>query len=320
MVTTERFYRFVDEVFQALWEDDPVFATSCGVHDYDDKLGRMSPEAIEEHVAKLKQFIDRLEGFNGTLQGEEELDRQALLAQLRGSLIGWEDIRWHTKEPALYLDHALYGAYLLIARPFAPLTQRLENLQKRLREFRRLLTEACYTLQPESVPPVYLTIAMETLEGAKTFLSGAIVQAVQGERDERLRRDVLKAVDEAGLALTEFENWLKERVAPKARGSFSIGPDLFTQILRQEHLLTETPDELEAMGREVLETTKRDLEGIARHLDQEKPWFVLAEELKRHHPPRDLIVQTYAEEVEKARQFVIEKGIATLPEGEGFGS
>jgi hypothetical protein len=38
-----RFQGLVDEVLKALWEDDPVFATACGIHDYDDRLGTNEP-------------------------------------------------------------------------------------------------------------------------------------------------------------------------------------------------------------------------------------------------------------------------------------
>ncbi len=315
-MSDDRFYRLVDEVLQALWQDDPVFATACGIHDHDDRLGQMSSDAIEQHVATLKRFIGELERLNDNLSKDDEADRKALLAKLRSSLLDWEVIRWHNKEPSLYLDHALYGAFLLIAREFAPLNQRMECTAKRLREFRRVLDEAKGNIVPEAVPAVYLDTAVETLNGAKVFLSGAVPQVADRLTDDALRREVLRAIDEAGLALTDFEGWLQQRVAPNARGDYALGVDLFTQILRDEHLLSETPDELEGMGREVLAQTQRELEQAAKAIDPDMPWFELVEQLKNYHPPRDRIVQTYAEEVGKARQFVIDMGIATLPEGE----
>jgi uncharacterized protein (DUF885 family) len=118
------------------------------------------------------------------------------------------------------------------------------------------------------------------------------------------------------LALTDFERFLQERVAPQARGDYAIGTDFFTAKLREEHLLSETPDELEAMGQEVLEQTKAELEKVAKAIEPEVPWFELVERLKAHHPPRDRLVEVYAEEVAKARQFVVDKNLATIPEGE----
>lgn len=315
-VSDDRFNRLVDEVLQALWQDDPVFATACGIHDHDDRLGQMSSDAVEQHIATLKRFIGELERLDGSLSKDAEADRKALLAKLRRSLLDWEVIRWQVKEPSLYLDHALYGAFLLIAREFAPLERRMECMAKRLREFRRVLNEAKGNIVPEAVPAVYLDTAIETLNGAKTFLSTAVPQVADQIDDESLRREVLRAVDDAGLALTDFEEWLEQHVAPNARGDYAVGIDLFTQILQDEHLLTETPDELEEMGREVLAQTQAELKQTAKAIDPDMPWFELVERLKNQHPPRELIVQTYADEVEKARQFVMERGIATLPEGE----
>lgn len=308
--------KLVDEILQALWQDDPVFATACGIHDYDHKLASLAPDAIDGHITMLKRFISQLEQIDGGLSKDEDADRQALLAWMKGRLVDWEAIQWHKKEPALYLDHALYGAYLLVARDFAPLQQRMECLANRLKEFRRLVEEAKANIAPEQVPPVYLETASETLEGAKAFLSTAVPQVAEMLSEDSLRREVLRSVDSAGVALTEFEAWLRNSVAPKARGKFAIGSDLFVQLLRDEHLLTETPEELEAMGREVLEQTKAELEKVARAIEPNSAWFELVERLKEHHPPKERIVETYAEEVEKARQFVIDKGIATVPEGE----
>ncbi|MCS7186227.1 MAG: DUF885 domain-containing protein [Armatimonadetes bacterium] len=308
--------QLVDEILQTLWQDDPVFATACGIHNYDHKLASLAPEAVEHHISMLKGFISQLEQIDGSLSKEEDADRQALLAWMRGRLVDWEAIQWHKKEPALYLDHALYGAYLLVARDFAPLQQRMECLASRLKEFKRLVQEAKVNIAPEQVPPVYLETASETLEGAKAFLSTAVPQAAEMLGEDSLKRDVLKSVDDAGVALTEFEAWLRDSVSPKAQGSFAVGEDLFVQLLRMEHLLTETPDELETMGREILEQAKAELEKVAKSVDPNLTWFELVERLKEHHPPKERIVETYAEEVAKARQFIIDKGIVTIPEGE----
>ncbi|MDW8028569.1 MAG: DUF885 domain-containing protein [Armatimonadota bacterium] len=307
--------QMVDEILQTLWRDDPVFATACGIHDYDHKLASLAPDAIEHHISMLKKFISQLEQTDGSLNKDEEADRQALLAWMKGRLVDWEAIQWHKKEPALYLDHALYGAYLLVARDFAPLKQRMECLASRLKELKRLLQEAKANITPEQVPQVYLETAFETLEGAKAFLSAAVPQAADYLDDEILKREVLKAVDDAGVALTEFESWL-HHVAPKVQGRFAIGKDLFVKLLSEEHLLTETPEELESMGREILVETKVELEKVAKAIDPNSTWFELIDRLKDHHPPKEKIVETYAQEVAKARQFIADKGIVTVPESE----
>lgn len=308
----------VDEILKTLWEDDPVFATACGIHDYDHKLASLAPDAVNQHITALKRFISQLEQINGGLSKEEDADRQALLAWMKGRVVDWEAIQWHKKEPSLYLDHALYGTYLLLAREFAPLPQRMECLVHRLREFRRLLDEAKVNLSPPEVPAVYLETAFETLSGAKMFLSMTVPQAVEQLENETLKREVLGAIDDAGGALSEFEAWLQQEVSPKAKGSFAVGTDLFVQLLRDEHLLSETPDELEAIGRDVLAQAKSELERVAAEVDPSLPWFELVERLKSHHPPKERIVETYAEEVSRARQFVIDKNIVTLPEGESL--
>ncbi|MCS7223835.1 MAG: DUF885 domain-containing protein [Armatimonadetes bacterium] len=304
------------QILQVLWQDDPVFATSCGIHDYDHRLSHLSKEAIETHTAHLREFIRQLEQMGQRPDPEEEGDRQALLAVIKNGLIDWEEIGWHRKEPALYADHALYGLYLLIAREFAPLEQRLASVKDRLQEVCRLLKESQETIEPHQVPSILVETALESARGAGLFFAEVIPEAADRVSDSGLRREVLKSNDEAAQAFRDWEKWLKEEVAPRAAGHWGVGRDLFLAKLRQGHLLEAEPEELKALGEEVLAQTVSQMAELALRLDPLKNWKELVEEKKAHHPPENQILDTYRKEVERARQFVLERGIVGLPEND----
>lgn len=60
-------------------ERSPVFATSVGVRDYDDRLADPSLEAYDAHVAKLRGFRRRLERVDAAALGEAAALNRALL-------------------------------------------------------------------------------------------------------------------------------------------------------------------------------------------------------------------------------------------------
>ncbi len=316
MVKDVSFSETAFEVLKMLWEDDPVFATACGIHDYDDRLGKITEEAVESHLAQVRNAIARLEKIGPLTDREDEGDRKALLAVLRNALLEWEGIGWHRKEPALYADHALYGLYLLIARDFAPHRERMECLRLRLQEVRRVLKECRETLRPNQVPTIFIEMALESAKGAERFLAEVVPAEADRLEDPPLRREILRSADAAGQAFREWKDWIEQEGAPKANGPAGIGRDLFVEKLRHVHLLDRDPEELRQLGEDILSATLSQMAELALKLDPTKNWKELLEEKKSHHPPEDQIVETYQREVERARQFVLEKEIVSLPEND----
>ena len=88
--------------FDLRWHLDPVAASQAGVKAYDDRYGRFSPGALAPHLAALKALAAALEEA-ATGQLEDEIDRTALLNDVRMSLRRWERERPQAKNPAFWL-------------------------------------------------------------------------------------------------------------------------------------------------------------------------------------------------------------------------
>ncbi len=70
-------------------EQDPTFATSLGVRDYDDRLGDQSLAAFDAGIAAEREFLSRLEALDGgALSDDEKLNFELLALDLRNDIEG----------------------------------------------------------------------------------------------------------------------------------------------------------------------------------------------------------------------------------------
>src|SRR3979411_3005242 len=87
--------------FDLRWHLDPVAATQAGVKAYDDRYGRYSPPALVPHLAALKSLAAALEETTAD-ELEDEIDRTALLNEIRVVLRRFERERPQAKSPAFW--------------------------------------------------------------------------------------------------------------------------------------------------------------------------------------------------------------------------
>ena len=50
----------LDEIWQYNLSISPIFATSQGVHDFDNKLADMSPDALKKQDSRFQDFLKKL--------------------------------------------------------------------------------------------------------------------------------------------------------------------------------------------------------------------------------------------------------------------
>ena len=126
--------------FDLRWHLDPVAATQAGITTYDDRYGRFSPEALAPHLAALKALASALEE-TATHDLEDEIDRTALLNELRVAIRRFERERPQAKDPAFWLGHLLVGLHVLLGRndrtpehKAAAVAGRLEDVPQEIRD------------------------------------------------------------------------------------------------------------------------------------------------------------------------------------------
>ena len=114
----------------------------------------------------------------------------------------------------------------------------------------------------------------------------------------------------AKSAYEKYLKFLKEELQPKSDGSFVLGKDAYEFHLRTDHFLALSADELEKIGRSEFEKTERMLVEIA------KDWPDVLEKMKHDHPTSAGLLDYYRKQVAKARQYMVDHAIVTVPAGE----
>jgi len=302
------FHEIEKAYFDLRWHLDPVAATQAGVKTYDDRYGRYSPPALVPHLAALKSLAGALEETTGD-ELEDEIDRTALLNEIRVVLHRFERERPQARSPAFWLNHLLGGLHFLLGRGDRSDEERARALIGRLEDVPRLLDDARAALaQPVRV---FVETAQRINAGGLGLVRGiaaAIPDAPPGPGDA-----LRVAVEQAAEAMTAFDRDL-ERWLDTASEEFALGEEEFNFRLHYEHALRDTAPELWRYGLHLKEEVEADLGHRASRLEGGKRWQDVADRLRADHPPAAGLVEAYARAMVRARDFVAERGLAPIPD------
>ena len=303
-----RFREIERAYFDLRWHVDPVAATQAGVRTYDDRFGRFSPVALAPHLAALKSMGTALEEST-VAELEDEIDRTALLNDLRVLLRRFERERPQAKSPAFWLSHLLGGLHFLLGRGDRSTPEKARALAGRLEDVPALLDDARHTL----VEPVrvFVETALRVNEGGMALVrevQTALAGAAPGEA-QRLAAAAEGAVAALARFAHDLERWLES-----ASDQFALGEDDFNFHLHYEHALRDTAPELWRYGLHLKEELEADLARRAARFDGGKRWQDVTDELRADHPPAAALVASYAEEMRRARDFVAARGLALIPD------
>lgn len=313
----QEFYRKFENWFSRFLAENPVAATGFGDHRFDEYLGEHSSWALARQEKLLREALAELDGFNRDGWSlHARIDHLLVVRLVRSFLRDFTRIRSFARNPYAYPGECVAGVGLLLLRDFAPFPKRLQSVLGRLREVPRVLKEGKENLVPKEVPPVWAEISLEATRRSIPLFK--LVIPMLSLRVPRLGPRVIRASLRAARALADYASFIEREIIPKAQGEFAAGKELFEEILREDHMLEYSSAELLELGLELMERTRLEMESLAKGIAPGKTAREIIEEAKDHHPRPAELLRVYRQEVEKARNFVREKGIVTIPEGESL--
>jgi uncharacterized protein (DUF885 family) len=312
------FASFVEVFLTTIWRDQPPVATSMGAHEYDHQLGDYSAAGWEARLRHLAELERRAAGIDpGLLSPGERLDRQLSLGFTRLSqAVAAARPPWKLS-PELYASLPADSLFPLIVREFAPLPERARSVLSRLRQVPEALAAGRQTLAtadgPQPPARVHTETALEMAAGSAQFLR-TVIPAL-AEAAPELAAGLRDAAEEAVEALSGFARFLEEELLPRSTGAFAVGRELFDRMLAEEHALDLNADDLDRIGREAIRQTKAELEEVAAEVELGVLWAGLVERARGQHVATPEEVRpAYEAAMERARQFVIDHDLVTLPE------
>ncbi|CAN5134283.1 DUF885 domain-containing protein [soil metagenome] len=302
---------FVDDRYAL----EPVAATIAGIHEHDARIGDFTEDGFGARDAFVDEWLRRFDYADGPeLPPAERTDRDLILADLRGQLALRPFERWR-RDPSLYSDAIVRGAYYALIREGAPLEERLLALAERLEQAPAVLDAARTNLDAERVPPIWVVIAGETATAGATFVRALLPSAAPDGAPSKTA--LVGAGKRAGDALDAYASWLRDDLMRRARGTFAVGLDAFEALLRDRELLPHDARTLRAFGEDLYRDTEAKLQEAARALG-DSDWRESVRRLREDHPGEDELVAAYRYEMERSRQATVVAQLATMPPGESL--
>ncbi len=288
---------------------DPASASAAGLIAQDARIGSFDIESIRTHVAALRSLTGAVEELDPA-ELQEEIDRTALLGEMRTTIFRLEHERPHIRNPGFWLSHLLQGLYTLLSRHEPDFPNRVPAVLARLEAAPAFLDRARETI--DAPAPVFVDTTLSMLGGGGQLITEIVAAFATAAP---VAADPLKQAGQSALqALVTFGTALRRDIEPSQDPqSFAIGEDQFARRLQHEHALMSGGPELWRYGMRLQEEVTAEIVALAARLDQ-RPWREVVDGLRNDAPPADQLLTSYRQEIDRATNFVLEYDLVTMPD------
>ena len=310
----DRLYDLVEERFRRLVRDNPVMGTYLGIHTEDERLGDGSRDAVLQELADERAHLAAIEaldpaGLSETARFERELE----LHNVRRAIFDTGEIRtWERRSSAL--DITGDSLFLVFARDYAPLAERLEALAARLEAVPAYLEEH---KTRATVPQVRLwqQIEIDAARDLPSFVE-QITAAGHATLSAAAQRRLDAAATTAMAACAAYGDWLTASL-PGGTEDWALGRERYDALVGLRAFDGLDSDAILAIGQEQLAANRAARVAAAREIDPTVDEATVIDRLKSDHPPTfEAALEAYREVMLRARAYLIERDIVTVPADE----
>jgi uncharacterized protein (DUF885 family) len=303
----------LDDLLASDFAASPVMASQVGRTEYDDKLDDMSDQALEARDAKAAELLARLDAVgDGGLTADEAIDRDLARSVLRGRLILAPFTQWR-RDPLVYSGPITSGLFTLFLHKLRPEADLVDAAVARLTQVGRVVDAGIANLDAELAHPLIVERGQAAAKGAARYIRDLVWRDVE---DSAARERLKTAGEQAAPHLDRYVAHL-ETLAREAHGSWALGEEGYTRILREREVLTDDARSLRDRGQAELERLDREMSELAREATGNPDYVEVLRQDDANHPPTEpAMLEAYTEWTAKARDFLAATGLVTLPEGE----
>jgi uncharacterized protein (DUF885 family) len=306
------FASLVSTFLKEEYDDSPTLASSLGLTEYDEKLDDTSATAFKKRIASDDAWLDRFKKMaDAELTPSERIDRDLLTSVLRGRQLAQPLETWK-RQPATYLNPGLNGVFSLFLHRLRPEMELAEAARSRLSQVPRNVSDGIANLDLVRTPRVYLERAIGQAKAAAKYARELVPNEV---KDAGAKQRLAEAGASAAKAFDEFATYLEAR-RDDAKGDYAIGEELYSGLLKEKELLPFGTRELREKGAEQWTLLSTEANRIAKEIDG-GTWQQTCDRLNKIHAPTpEGMREEYEEWTEKARSFLRDTELVTLPKGE----
>jgi uncharacterized protein (DUF885 family) len=243
----QKFEALARNYIERLLEMNPEWATNLGEHRYDHRMNDYSLAAVERDRQFTRMYLDSLVAIDtNRLSTVNRIDFKIMRANLEAILFQLDTLKEYEWNPLVY--NIGNGIYALIARDFAPLKERLLDVQERLQAIPQIIEHAKANLK--NPPRVHTETAILQNKGNISMVRDELNTFL--DQVAELKEDFAPVQARAAAALEEYGTWLEKELLLKSTGDFRIGDEKFRAKLH--HTL-----ESDLSKEEILQRAEADL-------------------------------------------------------------
>lgn len=307
------FAELVQDYLADLHRRQPTQATYLGIHDYDDQLEDYSRAAVDAVVSATRRFRERAAAIDAkTLTAANQLDHEQLIRAMDARLLTLEVIRPWATQPDSYSSGLTSTAYVMIKRNFASPEERLRKLIAREKAMPGALADAKKNL--DNPPRIATEIALQQVDGNRTFFETAVADAFPDVKDQALLADFKQANEAVVAALRDYKTWMTSDLLPRSNGTFAIGTDTYRKKLAADEMIDLPLEELLAIAERDLKRNQAALADIVRRIDPKRPLAQVLAKVQQDFPPPATLIATTQSELDAIARFMVENKIVTIPD------
>jgi uncharacterized protein (DUF885 family) len=306
------------DLLDADFAASPVAASGYGLTEFDDRLDDLSADAFRARDAYAADYLRRLDAMGdaglsiATLSADDAIDLDLARAVLRGRLILAPFEAWR-RDPVVYSGPITGGLFTLFLHRLRAERDLVDAAVARLEQVGRAVDAGIANLDPELAHPLIVERGMNAARGAVRYVRDLVWLDVEDEdRRERLQ-------DAGAAAAVHLERWVAhlDDLRGRAHGSWQLGEERYSRILQEREVLGDDARALRARGQAELDRLDAEMTALARDATGDPDYVEVLRADDRNHPPTEqAMLETYAEWTAKARSFLEDTGLVTLPPGE----
>ena len=278
-----RLHALFDRTWERQLRDDPLFATSVGRHEYDDRLPSITPQDLERQQAQNRAALAELAAIDrSALPPEEVVNYEIFRRQLEDAIAGYQ---LGDHQIPINADSGFHTSFGRLPKQVPLATTRdYENYISRLRAWPRYVREQIGHMRRGLQRG--MTVSRAALEGYDHTIAAHVVadptasvfwepfaafpSSVPPSEHERLRREGRLAVSEGVVAgYREFLDFFRREYLPGARttiGAFELpdGRAYYQQKIREFTTLDLTPEQIHKTGLAEVERISSEMAAVMK--------------------------------------------------------
>ncbi|GIH94447.1 DUF885 domain-containing protein [Planobispora siamensis] len=300
----------VDDFVDWYLNANPIYASLAGAPGYDRTLGDFTEAGILAREGESRRWLERLQAVKGG-EFQDEVDRELITSTLRGSL-AYEAWPVWRRDPSFYVGPVFSSFFSPFLNRLAPEEELVEAAVARLAEVPAVLAACRANLDSGLAADLLVERGLGQARTGRRFLTETVPGLVA---DERLRARLAEAAEPAAAAFDELVGFLD---GFEAAGTWRMGEELYSTLLREREMLGYGAAELRERGLAAYDELDAEMREVARRLPGgSDDWHAAIAALQDDHAPtlEDMRAE-YEAETERARRFVRERDLVTFAEGE----